>query len=383
MPKRPSDGRPKGGKGVFMSVYDFDVDSIGSEEFDRLLAAVRRRLAREKIGYGDLEEMAKGVGRVPKCPGCGCADPASFSRDGYDPNGRERLRCRECGTRFGILSGTALSSCKLTLWQLSTAVELMTFNVPLDAVADVVGCHHNTALLTRRKVFETVASWQSRVRLSGVVFIDEVYVFDSSRPRDHFGPNRRGLNKDKCCVFLAVDQYKSMVAFFVGHGYPTSKEIGDALLPHLSEGAALKIVHDGLWSHRKAIAESGAAEEVHISTAKDEGSLRAMLLINSFSAWVKRYLDRFTGMDTEYLQDYLNWFVYLFRCKRQDEKWPKVGRIIRHVLLADGAVTRSSLPARRAAKRQSIEKRRAQNGKNIVKTGGKRGRPPKKRPTDA
>lgn len=364
-----------------MSVYDFDVDSLGPEEFDRLLSAVRRRLAREKIGYGDLEEMAKGVGRVPKCPGCGCADPASFSRDGADSNGRERLRCRECGARFGVLSGTALSSCKLSLWQLSTAVELMTFNVPLDAVADVVGCHHNTALLTRRKVFETVASWQSKVRLSGTVFIDEVYVFDSVRPRDHFGPNRRGLNKDKCCVFLAVDQYKSMVAFFVGHGYPTSKEIGDALLPHLSEGAALKIVHDGLRSHRKAVAKSGAAEEVHKSTAKDEWSLRAMLLINSFSAWVKRYLDRFTGMDTEYLQDYLNWFVYLFRCKQQDGKWPKVGRIIRHVLLADGTVTRSSLPERRAAKRQSIERRRAQNGKKIVKTGGKRGRPPKKRPT--
>ena len=183
-----------------MSVYDFDVDSLGRDSFAGLVDAVRRRLAREQIGYGDLEEMADGVGRVPICPGCGCANQASFVRDGSDSNGRKRFRCRECGTRFGILSGTALSSCKLTLWQLSKAIELMTFNVPLDAVADVVGCHHNTALLTRRKAFETVASWQSKVRLSGTVFIDEVYVFDSMRPQDHFGPNTRGLSKGKCCV---------------------------------------------------------------------------------------------------------------------------------------------------------------------------------------
>jgi len=366
-----------------MSVYDFDVDSLGRDSFAGLVAAVRRRLAREQIGYGDLEEMADGVGRVPICPGCGCADRASLVRDGSDSNGRKRFRCRECGTRFGILSGTALSSCKLTLWQLSKAIELMTFNVPLDAVADVVGCHHNTALLTRRKVFETVASWQSEVRLSGVVFIDEVYVFDSMRPRDHFGPNTRGLSKDKCCVFLAVDQYLDMVAFHVGHGYPTSREISEALLPHLSKGAVTKIVHDGLASHADAVAASEATSEVHRSYPKAEEALKAMLLINSFSAWVKRYLGRFTGMDTEYLQDYLNWFVYLFRCKLQDEKYPKVGRIIRHMLLANGAITRASLPAKREEKRQSIEKRRAQNGKKIVKTGGKRGRPPKKKPMDA
>ena len=97
------------------------------------------------------------------------------------------------------------------------------------------------ALLARRKVFDTIARWQSRVRLRGTVFIDGVYVFDSSRPRNHFGPNRRGLNKDKCCAFLAVDQHKSMVAFLVGHGYPTSREIKSALLPHIAGGASARI----------------------------------------------------------------------------------------------------------------------------------------------
>lgn len=42
----------------------------------------------------------------------------------------------------------------------------------------------------------------------------------------------------------------------------------------------------------------------------------------------------------ENLQSYLNWFVYLFRIKRDDEKYPKVERVIRHLLLTDAQYVR-------------------------------------------
>lgn len=371
----PRGGRPKGGKGVFfMSEIKQFVDGLGDGAFKELCFAVEARKAKSRYGFDSLEGMASSFGRPPACPECGCADPSS---DGFAENGSRRFRCTACGRRYGLLSESVLSSCKLSFWQWAKIVEIMPYNVPLDVVAEFAGCHHNTALLARRKVFEAVARWQSVVKLRGTVFIDEIYVFDSKRPKDHFGPNRRGLNKDKCCVFLAVDQYKGMVAFFVGHGYPTPKEIREALLPHLAEGSDVRIVHDGLSSHREAVRESGADEEVHVSTAKDPASLKAMLLINSFSAWVKRYLDRFTGMDTEYLQDYLNWFVYSFRCKQQNEKWPKETRILRHLLLERSVLKRASIPSRKKEKRELIENRRSKNGRKPVKTGGKRGRPKK------
>ena len=33
------------------------------------------------------------------------------------------------------------------------------------------------------------------------------------------------------------------------------------------------------------------------------------------------------GMKMDNLQSYLNWFVYLFQIKRDDEKYPKVERV--------------------------------------------------------
>ena len=52
-------------------------------------------------------------------------------------------------------------------------------------------------------------------------------------------------------------------------------------------------------------------------------------LASHMSGWLQRFLYKVMGMRMENLQSYLNWFVYLFQIKRDDEKYPKVERVIR------------------------------------------------------
>ena len=331
--------------------YVFNLDDV---EFNNLSLEVENRKCDKKFGYYDFEKLANHYGRVPICPRCDNDKPY---KDGKDKNGYQRFRCK-CGNRYNLLTNSILASSKTSLPQWFSMIKLMSYNVPLDLIAEQIGVHHNTALLMRRKLFETINSWQSQIQLQGVVFIDEIYTFDSERPKNHFGKNIRGLNKNKCCIFLAIDQYKHMIMFLVGRGMPTSKRVKDALLPHLTSGAALRIVHDGLQAHTKAIVKAGVEDEIHKAIVKDKETLQAMLLINSFCSWVHRYLSRFTGMDTDYLQDYLNWFVYLFRCKQQNEIWPRDERILRHILLANTTLKRKDVPAKREEGRKVIKHKR-------------------------
>ncbi len=46
-------------------------------------------------------------------------------------------------------------------------------------------------------------------------------------------------------------------------------------------------------------------------------------------------------MRPENLQDYLNWYVYLFRAKRDDEMWPKLERVVRHLVMTDATYRRT------------------------------------------
>lgn len=339
------------------------VFGLNKAEFDQLCMEVENRKCFEKFGSYDYEELAKLYGRTPICPNCG---NENLKMDGKDSNNYQRYKCK-CGCRFHLLTNSIFSSTKIPLPKWFSMIRLMSYNVPLDLIAEQIQVHHNTALLMRRKLFQTVNNYQSNIKLNGTVFIDEIYTFDSERPKNHFGKNKRGISKNKCCIFLAIDQYKKMVIFFIGRGLPTSKKIKDTLLPHLAEGTVTKIIHDGLQSHTKAIKKSKVEDEIHKASVKDEESLKAMLLINSFSSWVQRYLSRFTGMDTEYLQDYLNWFVYLFSCKQQNEIWPRDKRILRHLLLNNGTLKRREIHKKRENARQLIKHKVGRPTKNKEK----------------
>ena len=335
------------------SIRDY-VFSLSEEDFGELVFQTRNRLAKKELGAETMEELAASEGRKPYCPRCGTQ---SAIKDGKAKNGSQRYRCPNCGRRFGLLSTTVLSSAKVSLWQWMKMCGIMAYNVPLDAVASVIGVSHNTALLMRRKLLETARDYQKSVLLSGKIYIDEVYEPDSARPKNHFGPNVRGLSKDKACVFVAIDESKAVVAFQIGHGMPTSSEIREALLPHLGEDAEL-IVHDGLLAHREAISESGLKDEIHMSKPRTRESLEAMLLMNSCCSWLQRFIVGFSGMRTEYLQDYLNWFTYSLGVKLCCGPKASEAAIIGHVAASMATIKRRGIRKKREESRAAIEAKR-------------------------
>ena len=102
------------------------------------------------------------------------------------------------------------------------------------------------------------------------------------------------------------------------------------MLKHLVPGSV--VYHDKERSHTGLLKAAKCESKTFKADITDPVYLESMAMINDFCAWLKRYLHRFPGMSKENLQSYLNWYVYLFRIKQSDEKWPKVGRVVRHLL---------------------------------------------------
>lgn len=118
-----------------------------------------------------------------------------------------------------------------------------------------------------------------------------------------------------------------------GHGKPSSKRIKDALLSHIAPGSV--IVHDMERSHPALVKAAKCTDEAYEADVVDPAYLEAMELVNSLCSWLRRYLFRFPGMKKANLHSYLNWFVYLFRVRRDEGKWPKTARVLRHLLISD------------------------------------------------
>ena len=318
---------------TYMDAYSADlaalVGALPPEGFASLEAAVAERRCREKVGVGNFDEAVGKYRPEPTCPRCG----GGAASDGRTAAGHRRFRCAACGARFSGLTGTVFENCKKDLPTWVSFIELMCWNVPVEAAAELVGVTHKTAFEWRHRVLAAVSGYQDRLVLSGRVWLDETYVNDTDLSKGYGQARKRGLSSQKLCVVVAIDERKTVVAKVCGHGKPSSGRIKGAMLPHLAEGST--VVHDMEKSHTALIRAAGCRSEAYRADVRDPVYLECMALVNNLCSWLKRYLWRFTGMDPGNLQLYLDWYVYLFRVNQAKDRWPKVERVLRHLMMAD------------------------------------------------
>ena len=306
------------------------VFSLSDKDFELLQDAVAARRNKERYDVTDFEELAIKNKRIPTCPLCGGNEYVS---NGHTPDGKHRYLCRNCHKPYTLLSNTIFHSTNKSFDTWAAYLTLMTFNVPLEMAEEVCGMSHPTAMLWRQKVFATVDGYQEHLYLRDRVWIDETYVFDSTLLHDDNFKQKRGLSRNLICIVVAIDIHKNTYAVICGHGKPSATRIYKALKDHIVKGST--IVHDGEKAHNMLIEKLELVSEAYIADTKDKNYLENMALINNMCSWLKRYIYRFIGMRMDNIQSYLNWFVYLFRVKGAVDRWSKMERILRHLVLTD------------------------------------------------
>ena len=318
------------------SISEF-VFSLSDSDFSKLKHAVNDRISKERYGATTIEEFAIKNNKQIKCPSCGSSkihkDGISKTKDSH-----QKFECNECGHRFTLMSKSIFNSMKISFNQLTLYITLMTFNVPLTMCEELCDISHPTAMLWRKKIFSTINNYQENIILKDTIWIDEFYIYDYSILHEDGYKQKRGLSKDQLCLVAAIDCYKNIVIRICGHGKPSSKRIKKTLASHIKSGSC--IYHDGENSHNELIKDLDCESRVFIANPKNPEYIKNMALINNLCSWIRRYLFRFIGMDINNLESYLNWFVYLFRVKSNNEKWPKIERILRHLVLSDAQFTR-------------------------------------------
>ena len=313
------------------------VFSLSDKDFRLLQDTIAARRNKEQYGITSFEELALRYNRIPTCPSCGSGKSVSF---GFSPEGLPRYRCSECRKHYTLLSNTIFHSTNKSFDTWAEYLTLMTFNVPLEMTEELCGISHPTAMLWRKKVFATVNGYQEHLYLRDRIWIDETYLYDSSLVHEDDYKKKRGLSEDQLCIVVAIDIHKNTYAVICGHGKPSSDRILEALKDHIVPGSTL--VHDGEAAHNVLIRELNLVDEAYKADLKDKNYLENMALINNMCSWLKRYIYRFIGMRIDNLQSYLNWFVYLFRVKGAADRWPKMNRILRHLVLTDTTYKRAS-----------------------------------------
>ncbi|WP_374989319.1 IS1595 family transposase (plasmid) [Priestia megaterium] len=232
---------------------------------------------------------------------------------------KQRYRCKACRMTFTDLTNTALyRTRRLNQW--IKFIECMIEGYSLRKSAELIGnVSHVTLFYWRHKLLSSLKQMEVS-QFQGIVEMDETYFLYSEKgqrkikgrkPRKRGGSaKKRGISNEQVCVLVARDRDKMTLSWTLGMGRLTKEQLDNAIGHKFSKGNIL--CTDSWRAFRTYSNEKG----LDIYQFKSDGKIRTRGLyhiqnVKNYHRRLKGWIQRFNGVATKYLDNYLAWFQVL------------------------------------------------------------------------
>ncbi len=276
----------------------------------------------------DMKDAFKAIRETRFTEGLGCIHCGSVKvkRNGKYRN-RQRYLCRDCGKSFNDLTNTPISGTRY-LGKWSTFFQLMVEGYTLPKIAERLGIHLSTAFYWRHKVLFALRSLGFQT-LKGIIESDETFFKESfkgrevvdRKPKKRGGRDKkRGISNLKIAVVVAQDRNGQVISQKAGTGRVRAEEI-NAVIGDFIDPSSL-LCTDTATNYKKfALMKELKHETINISK---EGYVKKGIYhlqnVNSYHKRLKDWMQRFQGVATKYLDNYLYWFNFLQQSKKMENK---------------------------------------------------------------
>lgn len=176
-----------------------------------------------------------------------------------------------------------------------------------------------TLFYWRHKIL-TALKQVSTDAFQGIVEMDETYFLYSEKgrrniterkPRKRGGKAKhRGISNDQVCVLVARDRQKMTFSGVLGRERIRTTKLDEAIGSHLSNSNVL--CTDSWRAFSTYANQKGLAHYRFKSDGKQRvKGVYHIQNVNSYHSRLKKWMDRFNGVATKYLEHYLAWFRYI------------------------------------------------------------------------
>ncbi|AYV71017.1 hypothetical protein C2H98_05210 [Niallia circulans] len=216
-------------------------------------------------------------------------------------------------------------------------IECMLKGLSLRKTAKIVGITHVTVFYWRHKVLSSLVK-EGLDSFEGIVEVDETYFLESSKGRNIISRHKhrkrggsatkRGISNEHVCVLVARDRNKTTLSRQVGSGRILTEQIDGILTPYLPSDTVL--ISDAHNSY-KFYTTKNDIEHVVINGNKNEYVKKGIYNlnnINNYHSRLKKWINRFNGVSTKYLQLYLVWFQFLDNRRMENDLSKKKSMLI-------------------------------------------------------
>lgn len=247
-----------------------------------------------------------------RCRHCNSSNVILFGK----ARGKQRHMCKECGRTFTILTNTPLSGTHYPeKWR--EYIECMLKGMSLHESESKVKVSYVTLFYWRHKILSILKNIKPK-EMNGIVELDDIYLNYSEKGQKKGGSHKRNFEKkerihrksdsflnfegDKVCVLAAADRFSNVFSKIACIGRLGSEEIDETVGKLISEKNQV------YFKHRAAYYSFSNKRHIKRYTQ----SLDRIKPANSYLIKCMKWMHRFKGVATTYLNNYLGWYKFLF-----------------------------------------------------------------------
>ena len=303
------------------------IESLNQEQ----KAELTKLLNQDLTSNLDLVQTSLTNDQMVHCPQCNSTD--LYGHGTY--KGRKRYKCKSCQSTFNDFTGTAISGIKKTQ-KFQEYMWLVLESISIRKAALKLEVNVKTIFDWRHKILSSLAV-VNREEFSGIVECDDKQLNINNkgdrnldrepykRPSDR--KTKRGVSNDKISIIVAADRKGNRTMQVAKIGRVDAKSIENSIGELISaENVLCSDAHPSIiaWAKDKKIEHhTFVATKQHI---KDK--CYHVQHVNSMDNLYERWIKRFYGVSTKYLEQYLNWFVFLEKIKKSSNQISELSKNI-------------------------------------------------------
>ncbi len=258
----------------------------------------------------DLREAQFSAGVI--CPHCSTTGAIRFGKF----KGRQRYRCKACRKTFSDFTRSPLYRSHYPEKWLSYA-ECMLKGMCLRATADEIGVTLPTAFYWRHKILKALRKLDLS-SFEGITECDETFFLYSEKGQRHITgrkprrrggvASKRGLSHEQVCVLVAYDRSGDQTLSKVAcTGMISRNPIDQIIGPFVTPTTVL--CTDAARGYRPYCKAKGI-QHVQLAKGQRKHGIYHVQNVNSYHSALKKWIMRFNGVASKYLDGYLAWFWF-------------------------------------------------------------------------
>ena len=234
-------------------------------------------------------------------------------------NKAQRYLCKSCSKYFSITTNNIINHSKLSHIQLLKILECMARFDTLEITSKEVGISERQAYNIRIKIINLFKKINEKELLKGIVQADEKYLrisFKGTRKAKMPRKSRKngtqglkpGIGKEKVCIIGAIDSNDNIILKIVGIGSASTEMIEKALADKIEKNSVL--VTDSKTGYIKFAENNNLILKQLPKKTYTIEDIYHLGELNSLFSELEIFIQKFKGLSTRHLQEYLDWFRF-------------------------------------------------------------------------